>query len=1065
MVRYYFLILFFSFIGSSVSYLWSQNISTEGKDFWLGFMENHETSRIDLEIYISSTDTTSGIVELPFYNWSTAFQSIPGATAKVTVPTNLAMNKGSGIVANKGIHITAENTVSVYALNKRNRSSDATVVLPSISLGKEYYAMAHMEASGGGPSLFSEILIVAISDQTEIEITPSVTTTDGKAADAPFITVLDAGQTLQLQSDRDLTGTRIQTINSQEGDCKTFAVFGGNEWTRIGGCGGLQDNLFEQIFPISTWGKEFITVPYKTRQGGDIFKILASEDSTFVSINGNPPYIMNQGHYISVRRDVASYIKADKPISVGQFSRSQNCDGVEADPFFIMLSPIEQRLKKITFNALDIHVVNRYYLNVIVPSSGVSKTILDGLNVAELFDTVANNPQFSAAQIDIEIGDHTLECEDGFIAYVYGYGDIESFGYATGVSLQNLNLKIVSSEPGTGFTTRKDSTCIGDPIEFSIVADSTFKYFNWDFADGNTASGQIASHSFGQEAIYPVKVTANTSQGVCSSQETSIKYIHVVKPKIDIYGPRSVCPNVTQIEYKAIGDYRNTYEWFIEGGTITTDNKENSVLVDWGPTNDSAFVKLLPRNYLGCYGDTLSLKIKINIQLEPSAPFGTDSLCSDVASNIPYEAYLANGSIYNWHVDNGEINAGQGNHIAGISWNEPGFGKLWFEESSTLDDVCSGWSDTLTVFIERAPDENILIEIDDKTHYNNDSVLIHIEADSAYQFYSWDFGDGHMIDSIPRNDDTLHIYPCENAYLISISAYTGTVCQNTGIGSKMQEIQPPQLEMINVSNDTSSKQDITINWDYVGSNNYKQPIVLWRKQIFPDELGWEQLGSFNLQANNFIDQSRTSDSSIYLYKTETNYGCPNKVSSKEHNNIMIKADEIEADSSTLVSWNEYINWSNGVKQYEIWRKTDDADYTLLESTDDLDKIYSYEYDGFDFCYRIKAIENEGNKTTSWSNESCVALVPPVKTYNFFSPNQDGFNQHLTFERIEVYRNSLLSIFNRWGTKIKEFKNYRNDWDGRINGKLVPAGTYFYALELNEPRNEMKLIRGFFTIMY
>lgn len=1064
MKKHYFLLNLFFFIPISITTLYAQNISTEGKDFWLGFMENHETSQIDLEIFISAADTTTGIVEMPFYNWSTSFVTYPGITAKVTVPTSYAMSKESGIVANRGIHITAENNVSVYALNKRSKSSDATVILPSISLGKEYLTMAHMESNGGGPSLYAEILVVAISDETELTITPSVLTTDGKLANLPFQITLDQGQTYQLQSNFDLTGTKIETVNSELGDCKNYAVFGGNEWTRIGGCNGAQDNLYEQMFPVNTWGKEFISIPYKTRLAGDMLKILAAEDSTTFTINGTLEYMLNAGEFKNLTLSYKAYIESDKPISIGQFSRSQSCDGVPADPFFIMLSPVEQRLKKVTFNALEIHVVDRYYLNVIVPASGINNTFLNGINISDSLTLVNNNEDYAYAQMDITEGNHTLECEEGFIAYVYGYGNIESFGYATGVSLQNLNLIIESAEPGSELSIKKDSTCIDDPVEFSVDGDSSFIYFDWDFGDGNYATGKTVAHSFDQEKLYPVKVTANTSQGACSSQETSIKYIHVVKPKIGVYGPRSVCPNATQIEYIALGDSKNTYEWFVEGGTITSDKFADKVLVDWGSTNSEAFIKILPRNYLGCFGDTLSLNVKINIQLDPSAPFGNDSLCSDLAGEIEYEAYLANGSIYDWHTDFGEI-LGQGNHITQVSWNGPGTGMLWFEESSILDDVCSGWSDTLSVFIERAPDELISIVAPDNILYDGDSIPIHIDADSAYHFYSWNFGDGYTIDSIPRSDDTVHIYPCNSSYLVEISAYTGTVCQNTGLGSSTIEINAPELEMLYVSNDTSSNKDLHLEWEYTGSPYYQQPIVLWRKQTFPDVSSWELAQDFHLSNTSFVDQQRTSDSTNYLYKIETNYACKDTARSLVHHNILLTAIEIENDSSTQINWNTYSNWENGVQHYEIWRKVDDGVYALIDQSNSTEVRYPYDYDGFDFCYRVRAIEKGGNNTASWSNETCVDFVPTIKTYNFFSPNNDKFNQYLTFDNIELYPQSELTIYNRYGKNIISFTNYQNNWEGKVNGNLVPAGAYYYHLRLNEPRNEFKAIRGYFTVMY
>ena len=43
----------------------------------------------------------------------------------------------------------------------------------------------------------------------------------------------------------------------------------------------------------------------------------------------------------------------------------------------------------------------------------------------------------SYAILDISQGDHTITSDNGVIAYVYGYGNAESFGYSAGVSLQN----------------------------------------------------------------------------------------------------------------------------------------------------------------------------------------------------------------------------------------------------------------------------------------------------------------------------------------------------------------------------------------------------------------------------------------------------------------------------------------------------------------------------------------------------------------------------------------------------------------------------------------------------
>jgi gliding motility-associated-like protein len=63
--------------------------------------------------------------------------------------------------------------------------------------------------------------------------------------------------------------------------------------------------------------------------------------------------------------------------------------------------------------------------------------------------------------------------------------------------------------------------------------------------------------------------------------------------------------------------------------------------------------------------------------------------------------------------------------------------------------------------------------------------------------------------------------------------------------------------------------------------------------------------------------------------------------------------------------------------------------------------------------------------------------------NVFTPNNDGNNDLLVIENVQYYGN-VLEIFNRWGNKIFESRNYRNTW----RATDVPDGTYYYVLRLD-----------------
>lgn len=76
--------------------------------------------------------------------------------------------------------------------------------------------------------------------------------------------------------------------------------------------------------------------------------------------------------------------------------------------------------------------------------------------------------------------------------------------------------------------------------------------------------------------------------------------------------------------------------------------------------------------------------------------------------------------------------------------------------------------------------------------------------------------------------------------------------------------------------------------------------------------------------------------------------------------------------------------------------------------------------------------------------------------NSFSPNGDNINDLFVIPYLDDYPDNTLVIFSRWGKKIFEQTNYKNDWDG--GG--VPSGTYFYVVSAP---NLPQPLKGSFTI--
>ena len=84
-----------------------------------------------------------------------------------------------------------------------------------------------------------------------------------------------------------------------------------------------------------------------------------------------------------------------------------------------------------------------------------------------------------------------------------------------------------------------------------------------------------------------------------------------------------------------------------------------------------------------------------------------------------------------------------------------------------------------------------------------------------------------------------------------------------------------------------------------------------------------------------------------------------------------------------------------------------------------------------------------------SSSVFVRVYKKLTLVNTFTPNGDGINDYWNIKNIDDYPKAIVSIFNRYGQSVFESKGYPKPWDGTYNGGNLPAGTYYYLINLNE----------------
>ena len=75
----------------------------------------------------------------------------------------------------------------------------------------------------------------------------------------------------------------------------------------------------------------------------------------------------------------------------------------------------------------------------------------------------------------------------------------------------------------------------------------------------------------------------------------------------------------------------------------------------------------------------------------------------------------------------------------------------------------------------------------------------------------------------------------------------------------------------------------------------------------------------------------------------------------------------------------------------------------------------------------------------------VSCIDPV---NCFTPNSDQVNDTWVIDNMTLYPDLSLTIFNKWGNLVFEQKGTYSPWDGTYDSRALPAGTYYYIINLN-----------------
>jgi gliding motility-associated-like protein len=77
----------------------------------------------------------------------------------------------------------------------------------------------------------------------------------------------------------------------------------------------------------------------------------------------------------------------------------------------------------------------------------------------------------------------------------------------------------------------------------------------------------------------------------------------------------------------------------------------------------------------------------------------------------------------------------------------------------------------------------------------------------------------------------------------------------------------------------------------------------------------------------------------------------------------------------------------------------------------------------------------------------ISVYKKLRIPNSFSPNGDGIHDRWVIENGNTYPNGSVSVFSRNGSLVYTAKATAVNWDGTLQHKILPVGTYYYVIDL------------------
>jgi gliding motility-associated-like protein len=446
----------------------------------------------------------------------------------------------------------------------------------------------------------------------------------------------------------------------------------------------------------------------------------------------------------------------------------------------------------------------------------------------------------------------------------------------------------------------------------------------------------------------------------------------------------------------------------------------------------------------GCQATAFTNQVTVNPR--PKAGFMMPQACTgDQAAPFTDTSKVEGGTIVAWEWNFGDVNATPGNPNTSTLQNPTHWftvmGNYTVQLISTSNTGCK---DTVqqTLFVNgnvlnadfqvRTPGtlcSNKELVIEDASNVEGTAIRLEI---------FWDYSNDPTIkttvnDPVAGTQYT-HTYPefgipATRTYQVRYVVYTGENCINS-VTRDITFLATPTLEFTSVPAICSDAPSFQVTQAQMtnglpgGPGVFSGTGITAGGMFSPATAGAGQhLIRFSYEGtngcSNFIEQT------IEVNPTPGANAGPDKVV-LEGGQVMLTPAQ-NASMPVTYSWTPVMHLNNASIAQPLASPIDDITYTLTVTSD---------------------------KGCADSDDVFVKVLKSPAIPNIFSPNGDGIHDKWVIQYLETYPGCTVDIYNRYGQIVFHSVGYTTAWDGTVNGKPVPVGTYYYIVNPKNGRGQM-----------